>query len=536
MKKKRQPAWLRASIVLALSALAVGCATTKPMQAGVANAVRQAVAEVKDANRSRSTVKTVEDSYVRAVPIDYAPVPHGSVSLKVSRAGMHGVLQGIAASAGYTVTLESGIEAGKPVSIELRNMEPEEAMKDVAFAAGFAAVIDKAKHSVTVAEKAAYTYRLPPHLLQHLITQYSVSSVPGSSAGGAGSGSPGGMQLSGLGGGASGVGAVGSAAGSAVSASFSVHAQQEHDLDSFKRFISSLAGGDASVNVMAESGLVSVRASAQQLRRVSGFLENYIKDATAQVELQVSIIEVSLTDEFQFGIDWSKVIGLKGLLGSGANASVQIRNGDVVAAPSLTTTITTQSTSTVIKALEKFTKVRIISQPRLYALNHSPAIIHDGTQIPYLPSVSTTVTGTSGTTTNSGALSFAMDGVSLSFKPNILDNSHVEISVVPVLSSVAQFQTFNLGGGAQLTAPRQPVTQSHMQVVAESGKTLIVGGTKTANDNGVTSGLPGTRDVPFFGRLVNGYNDNATRKELVLLVHANIIPARQYNFLIGESL
>ena len=190
----------------------------------------------------------------------------------------------------------------------------------------------------------------------------------------------------------------------------------------------------------------------------------------------------------------------------------------------------------MIKALEQYTRVEVLSQPRLIALNHSPAIIHDGTQVPYLGTVASTVTGVAGTTSNSGTVSFALDGVSLAFRPDILDQQLVQLSVIPILSTVSDFQSFDLGNGASLSVPRQPVRQAHLQVIVESGKTVIVGGTRAVNDNGTTSGVPGTADLPFVGRLLNGYDDGRSRKELVLLIHANIVPARPYRVLVGESL
>ena len=67
-------------------------------------------------------------------------------------------------------------------------------------------------------------------------------------------------------------------------------------------------------------------------------------------------------------------------------------------------------------------------------------------------------------------------------------------------------------------------------------KTVIVGGTRAVNESGTVSGVPGTADLPFFGKLTNGYNDGRSRKELVMLIHANILPARPYRFLVSETL
>lgn len=522
--------------VIALSLGLAACGAHPRRDLDPSPAARAEAAAIAEESVARTHVKVTDASYVRATPVEYVTPAGGNVTFAASGLPLREALREVAGPVGYSVAFEAVVDPARPVTVDLRAMEAESAIRELASAAGYVAVVNRRSRSVIVADRATVTYRIPPHLIQNLMTQYSVgnSASAGAAAGmaGAPSGVPAGAVPSGSG--APSVTAPGTPG--AINASFSVSSRQDNDLESFRRFIGGIAGGDTSVQVMPESGLVAVRARGTELRRVTGFFEGYIRDAGAQVELLVSIVEVTLTNEFQFGIDWSRVVGLKGLLGSGGQATVQLANSGAVPAPALTTTVTSLSSSAVIKALEHYTRVRLISQPRLFALNHSPAIIHDGTQIPYLPSVSTTVTGTAGTTTNSGSVSFALDGVSLAFKPNILDGRRVEISVVPILSSVAEFKTFNLGNGAQLTAPRQPVTQSHMQVIVESGKTVIVGGAKSVNDTTDVSGIPGTRDVPFFSKLLNGWNDNKTRKELVLLLHGTIIPAPSYDFVASESL
>lgn len=516
--------WAALAMVLWLPDLLGGCASASRERLDAAAAMAAPLGELS--REAPSQVTEVAAPYVRALAVDYEPGGRGAISVRVVRAPLDALIRGICEESGFTLLLAPGVDGRQAITVDLRSLEFEPAVKEIAFAAGYAAVLDRAAHTVTLSTQATYTYRLPPHLLQHLLMQYAVGSHGGSASVSA-AGSPS----------AAAAGAAGNAAGGqALSADFGVQAREQHDPEEFRHFVSSLAGGPTQVVVLPDSGLVSVHGGAQDLRRVSSFLDQYVRDAGTQVELQVSLLEVTLGRQFQFGIDWSRVIGLRGLLGNGASANLQISNGHVVSSPSLTTTITNQSTSAVIKALEQFTRVEVLSQPRLIALNHSPAIIHDGTQVPYLGTVASTVTGVAGTTSNSGSVSFALDGVSLAFRPDILDQQLVQLSVIPILSTVGDFQSFDLGNGASLSVPRQPVRQAHLQVIVESGKTVIVGGTRAVNDQGTSSGVPGTMDIPFLGRLVNGYDDGRSRKELVLLIHANIVPARPYRVLVGESL
>ncbi len=521
---------LRCAPLALLACMLVACAQQPAQRLATTPALQPMVKDVQAS--SVTAVTEISGPYVRALAVDYEEPGRGSVNIRVQRAPLEALLRGMAKESGFALVLAEGVDGDRVVTADLHGLEFDAAVKELAFIAGYAAIIDRSAHTLTLATQATYTYRLPPHLLQRLLTQYSVSSHPGGT-GGAGTSAPGGgsgMSTTAPGGAAGGAGSGG------LTADFGVQLRSDQDPEQFRRFMTSLAGAPAQVSVLPDSGLLAVHAPAPALRRVSGFLDQYVRDAAAQVELQVSLLEVTLTDQFQFGIDWSRVIGLSGLLGAGASANLQISNGQVVNAPSLTTTVTNQTSSAVIKALEQFTQVNVVSQPRLLALNHSPAIIHDGTQVPYLGSVTSTVAGVSGTASNSGSVSYALDGVSLAFRPDILDQQLVQLSVIPVLSTVSDFQTFNLGQGAQLNVPRQPVRQAHLQVIVEAGKTVIVGGTRAVNDSASRSGVPDTADLGFFSRLTNGYNDGRTHKELVMLLHATIVPARSYRFLVGETL
>lgn len=503
-----------------------GCASIpgKEARGTVDEAVRSISA------KPQTQIRVTHESYVAATPVEYAPPKKGSISMRAVDAPLAGIASAIAERGGYAVAFTQDIDMAARTSVDIVSASPEDALREAAFAAGYVAVVNEKERRVTVARRATWTFKLPPRLLQNLTLTYSVSSNPSSQGSALSTGAPAPTPF----GAASGADASGQGGGGAVSAKFSVNATQRNPEGGFRQFLAGVAGGDVEAQAMPETGFLSVRGTGEQLRRVDRFLREFIRDAAAQVEIEASLVEVSLTEQMQAGIDWSRIIPLGGL-GQGVQASVSITNAGVVQTPAITATVTTASITSVVKALEKHAAVKVISRPRLLALNHSPAIVFDGEQIPYLGSITSTVTGTSPTTQNAGSVSFAQDGVSLSFKPNILDAGRVEVTVVPVLSSVTGFETFVLGGGARLTAPRQPVRQAHLQVVAEAGKTVIIGGTRSARSSADRSGVPGAGVSPLTA-LLSGYDGLSSTKELVMLLRATIIPAPEYEPRVAESI
>jgi len=114
--------------------------------------------------------------------------------------------------------------------------------------------------------------------------------------------------------------------------------------------------------------------------------------------------------------------------------------------------------TSALKLLKDKTHLRVISHPSITAMNRTPATIFNGEQIPYVGSITPPVTTGTTVTNGSSTLSFAGDGLSLSVIPDILTDQQVDITLVPVLSTVKELVEFDIGGGMKLTGPRQSRT------------------------------------------------------------------------------
>lgn len=128
-----------------------------------------------------------------------------------------------------------------------------------------------------------------------------------------------------------------------------------------------------------------------------------------------------------------------------------------------------------------------------------------------------------GNPTVSGSLSYAIDGISLSVMPSILDDKNISITLIPVLSTVERLDEFKLGADSVLTGARQSNRQSFNKVTMETGKTLIIGGLRYSVDSKSNT-------------ILRSVNNASTTKELVILLRANVVPAPDYEPLIDESI
>lgn len=455
---------------------------------------------------------------VREVDVDD---PANTVSLAVQSASFYAVAQSIAQQRGYTVAVLDGVNALKTVNIDFKGLTFEQAMRYIGLVAGYVAVINANTHTVTFTSQGTYTFRLPTGLLQKMQADFKVGGDPTMGGGQGGAGGSGG-STGGGGGTSSGNGGV------TLSAKFTVEGDNKSDTSGLQTYLQQQGGQGVQVIISPQTGFITARGNAIALRRIHEFLQTYAQDAMRQVQIQASIIEVSINDTLQYGLQWKKILNAAG------TRTIDYNTTGAVSAADLNVNLTTASITAIMKALETYTTVRVVSQPSLIASNHSPATKFDGVQKPYLPSINTTLSsGTGGFSQTSGSVAYALDGVSFSVVADILSNSQVQIRLVPVTNTVGDMASFLNG---QIQAPVMSTKQALMQVLVPNGYTVILSGDRYVNTNDGTEGVPGVARLPGIGKVLSGVNNRGSARENVLLLQAQILPAPRFETLVGEAI
>jgi len=141
-----------------------------------------------------------------------------------------------------------------------------------------------------------------------------------------------------------------------------------------------------SVVVNGQAGVVIVHAYPKELHMIARYLDRIQANMSRQVILEAKILEVSLDDGFQSGIDWN-------LFGQGfvSTASTQLNNGGVnqVGNNSFPDANLTDFNSmfainilgnfgTLIKLLQTQGNVQVLSSPRISTVNNQKAVIKVG--------------------------------------------------------------------------------------------------------------------------------------------------------------
>ena len=234
-----------------------------------------------------------------------------------------------------------------------------------------------------------------------------------------------------------------------------------------------------------------------------------------QVLIEASIIEVSLTDELQYGLQWiftDKARGSSGLVGTGVlSTAAGALFGATPAGFSYTLRNSIGDVRAVLNALADKSLVKVISSPSLMVLDNHTASITVGNQQPIQSG--TTITSGGNVTSN---IEYKDTGVSLSVTPSVNAGNMVTMQLSQAVTDVG---TVDAATGQRSFLQRQ----FSSKVAVRSGESLVLGGLIRDNTTTGKSGLPGLHDIPLFGNLFGATTKNTNRTELVVIITPRVV-------------
>lgn len=289
---------------------------------------------------------------------------------------------------------------------------------------------------------------------------------------------------------------------------------------------------DVIVNPVA--GTVTVMATDKQHNLIQQYIDAVTAAAQRQVLIEATIVEVGLTDEFKSGVNWSK------LAKDGSNTGLTFGFGKTNAT-NLTTAGTSDdfvvnfirstslgSLATSIKLLEKFGTTKVLSSPKLMALNNQTSILKVVENLVYFSVEANTTTSTNGpaVTTFTTTANTVPVGLVMSVTPQISETGKITLMVRPTISrKVGDVPDPNPSIPAAI-GNRVPVIQAReMESVLQmdSGETAILGGLMQDDISKSSSAVPKAGQLPVVGNLFKSKDDAATKTELVIFLRATTV-------------
>ncbi|WP_246050770.1 type II secretion system secretin GspD [Asticcacaulis tiandongensis] len=229
-----------------------------------------------------------------------------------------------------------------------------------------------------------------------------------------------------------------------------------------------------------------------------------------QVFIEASILEVTLNNEFSFGVDWQTINGSLSI----SNYTTEATNFAPVA-PGFSVNYLRSDIKAAINALSSKSDVRIVSAPKITVRENGTALLQVGDQVPII--VQNAQSTSNGDAPLISTIDYRDTGVMLKVTPRILSDNRVSMDVTQEVSSVARTQT----SGIDSPTIRQRRMESSL--IIPEGTVVALGGLISSSQSEGEGGAPLLKDIPVFGNLFKQRTQTADRTELVVLIQVKVI-------------
>lgn len=297
--------------------------------------------------------------------------------------------------------------------------------------------------------------------------------------------------------------------------------------------------GDAiktSVNIIInrESGTLGVRATSRQHKQVSEFLDRVSSSAQRQVLIEATLAEVQLSDHYQAGIDWALLGGITPA-GFTKGATQSLLGGNLGSTPffslNLAGTPGGNDLTATLKALETFGDVKVLSSPKIMALNNQTAMLKVvDNEVYFSVEVTPGTTNSAGITTDpviDTDINTIPVGFVMSVMPYIDKNDVVTLHVRPTISRIISFvkdpNPALAAAGAISEVPVIQVREVETVLKVNSGDTAVIGGLMQDQIIKNKTGVPFLSSIPFLGALFSYTDEEYIKSELVIFIRPVVI-------------
>ncbi|MEO7324573.1 MAG: type II secretion system secretin GspD [Dokdonella sp.] len=300
---------------------------------------------------------------------------------------------------------------------------------------------------------------------------------------------------------------------------------------------------DIRISAIEENNQLMIMATPYEWDNIQSAIRK-LDVVPLQVQIEVRILEVSLTGDLNLGVQWY-LAGLIGTAPGSAQANGQYSYPDFTgnshdrhraslgatkngATPSLGGffySFLNKNFEVAINALETSGVAKTLSAPSLVVANNQEASINVGQQIPVVQTyynglgVAGTGTGTGGVGTGlgtTGSVQYLNTGVQLSVTPRVNPGGLVYLDVQQEVSNP---------GTPSTDGANPPINQRQIQtqVAVQSGETVLLGGLISENKGDSAQSLPGIARVPILRNLFGSTTTHRDRTELIVLITPRVV-------------
>jgi MSHA biogenesis protein MshL len=293
----------------------------------------------------------------------------------------------------------------------------------------------------------------------------------------------------------------------------------------------------SSVIVNPETGTLSVRATSRQHEKIAEFIAQVSGAASRQVLIEATVVEITLNDNYQGGVDWSS-LGLEGLGYSFRQSFVGTEN--LAATPFFSiqyrnpTGDSRRSISSTVKLLSSFGTTKVLSSPRITAMNNQTSVmkvvenkVYFTVKAEITPGISTGTGVSVPTTAFTTTPNVVPEGFVLNVTPQISDGDIVTLNVRPSITRIVSFVKDPNPDLARVNVvnqvPQIQTREFETVMRVPSGMTAVLGGLMQDTFSANRDGIPLVSRIPLFGDAASFRNDTGRKTELFVFLRPIVI-------------
>ncbi len=275
--------------------------------------------------------------------------------------------------------------------------------------------------------------------------------------------------------------------------------------------LTTLVSSDTRVVVDADRNFIMVRGPRSEVELVERYLER-VDELKQQVLVELKVVEVSINDEFDFGL----ALDMTGAdVGSNNLFTLLTELSSPRSAFTFAFENATVPLTATLDALDELISVHLVSSPRVLVTTGSEANVSVVTEVPFIQATTSTDVSTGGVGTSSiEEVQFKEVGVSLKVTPEIQEDGIVQVLMDQQLSEVVD---------VFLSVPVISTRNMASQFQVEDGHTVVLGGLLQNRTSETDTGVPGLRHIPWLGRLFRAESDFTERRELLLFLTVHVL-------------
>ena len=277
---------------------------------------------------------------------------------------------------------------------------------------------------------------------------------------------------------------------------------------------------ESEVRIVAdtEKNSLLILATARDYNKIQDLLKS-LDIVPLQVHVEATIVEVTLSGDLQYGLQWyfktdhGSKSGFGGLDGS-LDSSTASGLGTYFPGFNWSIIDSADKVRAVLSAFAGDTAVNVLSAPSVMVLDNHEATIQVGDQVPVATQQQQS---TDATSTVINSIQYRDTGVMLKVKPRVTPGGLVSMEINQEVSSVSKTDSSNLDSP---TIQTRKITST---VAINSGESVVLGGLISEEDSKGKSGIPGLYSLPLVGALFGETTNTNRRKELVVVLTPRVI-------------